>query len=185
MQVQLLMASQFLPSIYICCFEWQLVPTHPPQNNISLISIAPVPSTFSSAEPILGKQALASRKEHGGEIDVLIEAINYRVANSTDACERKSIFPSPFFSDSVTPSAEKLQVSIHPVAHLLLSRLPLSVPLLSADFYHCQHLTLCIASTNTFPDSPAKTSDIRQQNSPGFPADLSFTNRIAHFTCLH
>lgn len=76
MQVQLLMASQFLPSIYTCSFEWQLVPTHPPQNNIYLISITPGPSTFSSAEPLLGKQALGSRKERR-KMDIAIEAINY------------------------------------------------------------------------------------------------------------
>lgn len=138
MQVQLLMASQFLPSIYTCSFEWQLVPTHPPQNNIYLISIAPGPSTFSSAEPLLGKQALASRKERG-KMDIAIEAINYQVANSTDAHERKSIFPSPFFSDTAIPSAEKVfiltpkQISICSVAHLLLNTLRPSVPLLFAD----------------------------------------------------
>lgn len=58
-QVQLLMASQFLPSIHTCSFEWLLVPTHPPQNNIYLISTAPGPSTFSTTETLLGRQSLA------------------------------------------------------------------------------------------------------------------------------
>lgn len=88
MQVQLLMASQFLPSIYTCSFEWQIVPSHPPQNNIYLISIAPGLSTFSSAEPLLGKQGLASRKGRGKKMDTAIEVINCQVANSSDACER-------------------------------------------------------------------------------------------------
>lgn len=147
------MASQFLPSIDTCSFEWKLVPTHPPQNNICLISIAPGPSSFSSAQPLLGKQALASRKERGKMV-IAIEAINYQVANSTDACERKSIFPSRFFSDTAIPSAEK-HVHSYPKAafNLFCCMSPKHIAslctLLSAGFYRCQSLTLCIASGRT------------------------------------
>lgn len=40
-------------------------------------------------------------------MDIAIGAINYQVANLTDVCERKSIFPSSFPSETANLSAEK------------------------------------------------------------------------------
>lgn len=151
MQVQLLMASQFLPSTYTCSSEWQIVPTHPPQNNIFLISIAPGLSTFSSAEPLLGKQGLASRKgrEKNGYCNRGYKLPSGRFKWCT---WKESIFSSRFFPDPAILPAENgvllspKQVSICPVVCFLLSTLLQSVPMLSLDFYHYQSLTFCVAS---------------------------------------
>lgn len=139
MQVQLLMASQFLPSIYTCSFEWQIVPTHPPQNNIYLISIAPGLSTFSSAEPLLGKQGLASRK--GREKNGYCNRGYKLPSGQFSWCTWKErIFSSHFFLDPAILSAENgallspNQVSICPVVGFLLSTLLQKRELLTDPF---------------------------------------------------
>lgn len=172
------MASQFLPSIDTCSFEWKLVPTHPPQNNICLISIAPGPSSFSSAQPLLGKQALASRKERG-KMDIAIEAINYQVANSTDACERKSIFGH---GSSQTPQFRQQKN--------MFILTPKQLSICSAGFYRCQSLTLRTASVPTLSQNHQQrhqTLDTTRYSNKSFifPAVLCFSDRIAHFCfCL-
>lgn len=126
---------------------------------------------------------------------IAIDAINYQVANSTDACERKSIFPSPFFSDTAIPSAEK-HVHSYPKAafNLLCCMSPKHIAslctLLSAGFYRCQSLTLCIASVQTLSQNHQQrhqTLNTTQYSNRSFvfPADLCFSDRIAHFCfCL-
>lgn len=81
------------------------LPTHPKITAMWLVQHLDHPHFPVLKHYLEGRPWLLERR--GEKMDIAIGAINYQVANLTDVCERKSIFPSSFPSETANLSAEK------------------------------------------------------------------------------